>query len=362
MELHQLIYNLLFKEQCVIVPELGGFITRDSPSGVNPITKEIKPKTKSVFFNAHMLYDDGLLLNHVSSVEKISFEEAKELIAKKVKEIKDVLEENKKISFGKIGELIKNNEGNIILLVNKDLNLNLSTFGLGTIGLKPIKKINKTVVSFPVIEKTVAVEQEIIEKERSNKWMPIAASLLLLATFGYFAYANNWFGASDEFIAQNPTKGEQTAGVLSLDTEGVVDAVEATESEDVSEAIVPEEVEQEVADVALEDASGEVITIEIEEAETPTVHKAELESLEVDNLSLDKAKYLVVLGSFLSDENAERYLKILAKKGIETSLYKKKNSSLNRLVYKGYDTKEVAAQDKQNLINTLQVNAIVFEN
>ena len=362
MELHQLIYNLLFKEQCVIVPELGGFITRDSPSGVNPFTNEIKPKTKSVFFNAHMLYDDGLLLNHVSGVEKISFEEAKVLIAKKVEEIKGVLEVNKKISFGKIGELIKNSEGSIILLVNKDLNLNLSTFGLGTIGLKPIKRIKKAVVDFPVIEKIAAVEQEIIVKQRSSKWMPIAASLLLLATFGYFAYANNWFRASDELIAQNPTKGEQTAGVLSLDTEGVVDAVEATESKDVAEALVPEEVGDGVADVVLEDVSGKVIPTEFEEAEIATVHKEELESPEVDNLSLDKAKYLGVLGSFLSEENAERYLKILAKKGIEASLYKKENSSLNRLVYKGYNTEEVAVHEKQNLINTLQVNAIVFEN
>ena len=355
MELHQLIYNLLFKEQCVIVPDLGGFITRDSPSGINPMTKEIKPRTKSVFFNAHMLYDDGLLINHVSSLEKISFDDAKDLIASKVSDIKNVLEVNKKLSFGEIGELIKNNEGNIILLVNKNLNLNLSTFGLESIGLKPIKRELEEVVTVPITEENEVIVQEIAESQRSNRWMPIAASVLLLATLGYFAFANNWFGNSEELIADNEGKTEHTASVLPLDSEEIEEP--KVVSEDLNAVVLDEsEVLEEGAEIEddIEDSQGEI--------EEPTVQKEELPIAEVDNLSPDKAKYLVVLGSFLNEENAERYLKILAKKGIEVSLYKKENSSLNRLVYRGFESEEIANQEKNELINTLRVNAMVFKN
>ncbi len=355
MELHQLIYNLLFDEQCVIVPELGGFITRDSPAGINPMTKEIKPRTKSVFFNAHMLYDDGLLINHISRVEKISFDKAKALVALKVAEIKSILEVNKKISFGEIGELIKNNEGNIILHVNKNLNLNLSTFGLESIGLKPIKKVQELISSLPLTEEKKVFVQENIEKQRSIKWMPIAASILLLATFGYFAFANNWFGGSEGFVAKNDNKVEQTASVLPLDSERVEEAPEVKETmEEVSFEDASEGIEDTVEEESIEEQS--------DETEEPTVQKEELQVDGVDNLSPDKAKYLVVLGSFLNDENAKRYLKILAKKGIEVSLYKKENSSLNRLVYKGFDSEELASQEKYNIKNTLRLNAIVFKN
>ena len=355
MELHQLVYDLLFKEQCVIVPELGGFISRDSPAGLNPITKELKPRTKSVFFNAHMLYDDGLLLNYVSGKDKITFEQAKEKVAKKVEDLKKVLHDNNKASFGEIGELIKNKEGSIILLVNKNLNLDLSTFGLETIGLKPIKKkVEFVPVEEKVIE-TIAPVQEKVVKERSTNWIPIAASVLLLAVLGYFAISGNWFsGAGNEVVNNTTSKLEQNAGVIPLDTE---ETQEILVVEEVSETEVAE-----IEEASIEEPSKEEETAIVTETETPTVQKEELQAVEVDNLSPEEANYLVVLGSFLSDENAQRYSKILAEKGIETSSYKKENSSLSRLVYKGFQSIELANKEKDYLKNTLQVNAIVFEN
>lgn len=353
MELHQLVYNLLFKEQCVIVPEFGGFITRESPAGINPFTKDIKPKTKSVFFNAHMLYDDGLLINYLSGIENISFEEAKAKIAQKVDEIKQVLETNKKISFGEIGEIIKNQEGNTILMVNKNLNLDLSSFGLEPITLKPLERevaVKPTVVEVEVEQEIEEETQEIEVSKRSYKWIPIAASLLLLAAFGYFAWVNNWFTQNQTMATNNTPVKEDVASILDVDS---------GDDQIMDEEMKEEELGEE-EEIVNQETSDEVL-LEEEEA-SPSVQKEELIESKVDNIQPEDAKYLVVLGSFLNVENAERYAKILARKGVETSLYEKENSSLSRLVYKGFQSQEEAELERNQISQSLQVNAIVFVN
>lgn len=368
MELHQLVYNLLFKEQCVIVPEFGGFITRDSPAGINAFTKDIKPKTKSVFFNAHMLYDDGLLINHLSGLEQISFEEAKNKIAQKVEEIKSILEKNNKISFGEIGEIIKNQEGNTILIVNKNLNLDLNSFGLEPITLKPLER---KVEEVPVVEieespeEIVVPTQETEPSRRSYKWIPIAASIILLAVFGYFALTNNWFAPNKQVVANVDSVKEDVAGIISGEEQEGIEQ-EGIEEEGIEEVEMEEE--NGTYDEITTDEVGESDYVEeeekaaLDESIEETVQKEELISAEVDNIQPEDAKYLVVLGSFLNVENATRYSKILARKGVETSLYEKENSSLSRLVYKGFQSKEEAEQERETLSQSLQVNAIVFVN
>jgi cell division protein FtsN len=363
MELHEIVYQLLFDHQCVIVPELGGFISRESPAGINPYANEIKPETKSVFFNEHMLFDDGLLLNYVCEQKKWSFEKAKEEVAKRVGALKQTLTDKNRVAFGDLGELIKNKEGRIILMVNKDLNLNLSTFGLETISIKPLAKKEtavEVVEELNTPEKVVELE---VVKKSSKSWLPAVAAVLLLGAFGAWFFTTQW-SQSPENIADNSTLNkDQIAGFDDSDNNNA--ETDNVVPEDESDELVGNEVDLDEADNTYDEGETypeEENYSEEEDSDDETVQNDEFPSDVVDNMATEDGNYFIVLGSFLQETNAERYSKILAGKGIETQLFKKENSSLYRLVFEKHQSFEEASERLNWVKSTLGTSATVFEN
>ena len=73
MTIAKYINDLLYRYDCVIVPNFGGFITNRIGAKVNPFTNNFYPPTKQISLNAHLKQNDGLLVNYIASVENISF-------------------------------------------------------------------------------------------------------------------------------------------------------------------------------------------------------------------------------------------------------------------------------------------------
>ena len=62
-QITDLIAELLFKHDCVIVPNLGGFVAQLYSSHFSKGSSSLLPPTKQILFNKNLKQNDGLLIS-----------------------------------------------------------------------------------------------------------------------------------------------------------------------------------------------------------------------------------------------------------------------------------------------------------
>ena len=139
MRLAAYISDLLYRYECVIVPEFGGFVTNETSAKLNRLTHTFYPPTKQITFNSHLQNNDGLLANHIASVENISFSEAVSSIKNEIDSWKQSLK-NESVELSKIGIISKDQQGNIIFEPTTSQNYLTSSYGLSTFNSPVVKR------------------------------------------------------------------------------------------------------------------------------------------------------------------------------------------------------------------------------
>jgi hypothetical protein len=138
MTVEKYINDLLYRYDCVIVPNFGGFITNKIGAKVNSFTHVFHPPTKQITFNAHLKQNDGLLVNYIASVENISFGKALAKISASVASWNESLK-NGAVVFESIGALTFNEKKQLIFEPQKDHNFLTNSFGLSMVSSPAIK-------------------------------------------------------------------------------------------------------------------------------------------------------------------------------------------------------------------------------
>lgn len=221
MQLETYISDLLYRYDCVTVPEFGAFLTNRVSAKVHETTHTFYPPKKVLSFNEQLQNNDGLLGNYIAEVEKIPYEAAISKIAKQVKSIKSYLIEGETIQFENIGELILNTDGKIVFDPSNHINYLTDSFGLSHFNSDNIKrKVYK--------EEAEAIEEvaPIVltpEKRSNNNWLKYAAAaVIVLGLGGYFGY--NYYNnsieshnqlAQEEANAQLDAKVQEATFVIS---------------------------------------------------------------------------------------------------------------------------------------------------
>lgn len=72
------IKELIYLNDCVIVPGFGAFVSRYESSGIHPVSHTFTPPHKSVSFNEQLQHNDNLLAQHIAEQQQISIEKAQE--------------------------------------------------------------------------------------------------------------------------------------------------------------------------------------------------------------------------------------------------------------------------------------------
>jgi len=73
MQLENYISDLLYRYDCVTVPEFGAFLTNRVSAKVHASTNSFYPPKKVLSFNEQLKNNDGLLANYIAEVEKIPY-------------------------------------------------------------------------------------------------------------------------------------------------------------------------------------------------------------------------------------------------------------------------------------------------
>lgn len=138
MELPIYIKKLLYNHDILIIPGLGGLITKYKPAEINVNDHSIAPPSKYLSFDENLNDTDGLLANYISSQKEISKEAAEVLILSEVELILKRLNEKETIHFEGIGYFSKEN-GVIRFEREPEVNFLTDSFGLSNIDYKPVE-------------------------------------------------------------------------------------------------------------------------------------------------------------------------------------------------------------------------------
>lgn len=153
MKLDKHIRDLLYRNECVVIPDFGAFITSTNSAKIkNSI--EFIPPSKSITFNYKIQKNDGLLSSYIADSNNLSFDDAMKIIKLNVINFKQILEENKKINFEDIGQ-ISLNDGVYQFNSNPKSNYLKESYGLTNITNPIIQR--KSNSSIPKLFKYAAI-------------------------------------------------------------------------------------------------------------------------------------------------------------------------------------------------------------
>lgn len=162
MNLVQSVKDLLYKHECVVIPELGAFLTQPIKIRIDDSQDIFYPPEKTISYNGLLTQNDGLLVNYIAQRYSISYESALKQILEKVEEWKKELNNNIKVILPEIGNLCLNSEQKIQFQPSRETN-----FDINSIGLTPFKKKRLSKIANDKLE--IKPSKESILRETKTK-------------------------------------------------------------------------------------------------------------------------------------------------------------------------------------------------
>lgn len=299
MQLETYISDLLYRYECVIIPDFGAFLTQPVSAKVDPTSNTFYPPKKVLSFNEQLKNNDGLLAKYIADVEKTPYEVALKKIAKKTKSLKSYLAQGETLTFKNIGDITLNSEGKVTFEPSYHLNYLTDAFGL-TQFVSPNITRERYKEKVEAIEKVtpIAITQE---KRKSRNYLKYAAIAIVALTLG-------GFGASNYYLNQ-------------IETHNQLAQEEATQ-----------EIENKIQEATF-----------IIDNPLPSV------TLNVDKQS---GNFHIVAGAFRIEENCDKKLKQLHEQGFKARKIGANKYGLHQVVYSSYDTRAEAQRELYKIKRT----------
>jgi nucleoid DNA-binding protein len=197
------IEELLYRYNCVVVPEFGAFLTHVKSAFIDKTAHTFFPPSKVLSFNRQLQSNDGLLISYIAEAEKTSYEVVQEEMTKTVKEWRKKLEKGETLILQNIGSFKPTKEGKLIFQPTKQTNFLTSSFGLSSFVSKPVlREVLK--------EEVEALEEKVPfiitpEERKKNEFRPIlkyAAIVLLALSAGITGYRTYDKAITNELVSQ----------------------------------------------------------------------------------------------------------------------------------------------------------------
>lgn len=311
MRLETYISDLLYRYECVIVPDFGAFLTQPVSAKVHESTNAFYPPKKVVSFNEQIKNNDGLLANYIADIEKVPYETAVKKIAKRTKAFKSFLIQGETLTFENIGDMLLNKEGKIMFEPSDHLNYLPDAFGLShyvspsvsrELYKEEVEALEEVVPIAITPEKRASVTSDNVEKDSNTKrpYLKYAAVALIALTLG-------GFGASKFYVDQ------------------------IEEHNQLAQEEANDELEQKIQQATF-----------VIDNPLPAV------SLNVEKQS---GSYHIVGGAFRVKENSERKVRQLKRKGYKARTIGKNKYGLHEVVYSSYDNRSDALKALREVRN-----------
>lgn len=186
-QITNLIAELLYKHDCVIVPNFGGFVAREYSSSFSRGNNLLYPQAKHLLFNKNLVHNDGLLISALMEKGNIPYTEAEKQISDYKDYIQSLLSAKKRFELQNIGLLYMDTENSLRFEAKADVNFLLESFGFESV------IANELIIEpeKPVFEKQFEDRKAVVVPEKRKRsyakiaalaiGLPIALTALLLA-------------------------------------------------------------------------------------------------------------------------------------------------------------------------------------
>jgi hypothetical protein len=319
------ISELLYTNDCVILPGFGGFVANVKNAFLNPAHSTFSPPTKRIAFNAGLKTNDGLLAHYICQREGITFNEAVQRIQRFVDYCFEHLNSNKKLVFEKIGELHFDKEKNIQFEPDQSVNYLISSFGLTAIHSPAIKREGAQVR--PLRNSTTKSKR--ISAWRLLELVPVAAAFALLIINPHIVQNLNSslssvfpLGTDHAIEAFVPAQDSSFSPFVASNPEPIV-SQESSDSSVTAELLQdPNASTQSTADNAVEsiELTTEVNTADPSTIATTAVAKVETPTKETKSLSMTDKSYYIIGGCFSIPENASNFVATAKARGYDAKV------------------------------------------
>ena len=323
LELEKHILKLLLNNDCVIVPNFGGFIAHHVNACYNDKEKVFLPPTRSIGFNPQLTMNDSLLAQSYVDTYDISYPEALKRISNSVEDIKQFIETEGEFLISGIGTITRDENSNLDFQPCLFPVITPSYYGLTPININPLsKQINITVND---IGKNLqcSEEKEANTKEDGKQSVNIRIPMSLIHQFVAVIIAIVMFVLFPSSVGDS-SKSAQIKS--SIDTNMLY-------------RIMPREMTK---------GKPEKLSIE-----TPIRENTKEILPQTMDKTTSKKYYSIVLASRVTRNNAEAYVKQLHKKGMkEAEVYTYGKST--KVIYKRFTTKEEATKALNTLTDNIE--------
>lgn len=332
IELERHIEILLLSNDCVIIPDLGGFMTHYIDAKYDEEDGLFLPPLRTLGFNPQLTINDSMLaLSYVEAYD-ISYPEALKRIGDEVNELKQHIQNEGSYDLNDIGTLALNEDGKYVFTPCEAGILTPSLYGLASFELKTLSPSRPEVVepkqeepSANVIPMASTTDYSNMEEEENEEdvvkikfsWIrnAVAVAAVLLAIFLLTLPTGKTEKMTRTISNLNNTI---LFGMMSKDTNTSTIEIKA---EDISKA--PAKV----------DTILKRDTIKTEPAVQPET---------------SRKGYCIVLASYVSKQNAQTFVEILKKKGLDSvEIYM--NKDVRRVIYGNYPTQAAAYNALQSI-------------
>lgn len=344
IELERHIEILLLDNDCVIVPDLGGFMAHYSEAHYDDIDQMFLPPSRTLGFNPALKMNDSLLAQSYIEAYDISYPEALKRIEDEVNELRQHIDNEGYYELNDIGVLRVNEYGSYEFEPCEAGILTPALYGLSSVEIDPLESIAPAFVETktrPVKIETATDSETKEEKAREVKMtsplfdeddnddkVHIRVSVLrniAAAAIAIFAF----------FLISTPLNNgsRKEMSMLNMNTETLT-------------RILPKTTVQGVAEV-----KG-ITAKELNKKEEKAIQKSEVENLETSSSSVSENQevkpeeqnlpyYTIVLASHVSKKNAAAYVEKLHKVGFnEAQVYS--GRSTTRVIFNQYKSEAEA--------------------
>lgn len=293
MRIESYIEKLLFDYNCVVVPGFGAFLAHGKSAELDSVTNTLIPPTKTVSFNAQLSKNDGLLVSHIAKEKHLGYEELLEEVENVAESWKKRLEHGESIELFGIGKLSLNRDHRIQFEPENKINFLTSSFGLSAFAATPIQReVLKEEVEELEEKVPFIITPEKREESSFRPWLKYAAVILLAISLGSTSYR-----AYDELQQKQVT--------------------------------------------VQQDAQEEVSRL-IQEATFFESAPLELPALNIKITKKKLGKHHVIAGAFRVEQNAEKKVAQLKKKGFNAFYLGTNKFGLHQVAYDSFENPKEA--------------------
>jgi hypothetical protein len=308
MEAEKYIQELLYRYNCVVVPEFGAFLAQIRSAVLHRNTRTFDPPAKVISFNGQLTSNDGLLVSYMADAENSTYEKMLMAVREMSSQWKKELRDGKRLELANIGELWLNSSGKIQFQPDQKINYLTSSFGFTPL-VAP--KVTRETLKQEVVELEEKIPFIITPEERRQwairPYLKYAAIFLLAVSTGLTGFR----------IYENSSQSLQ---------------------------------------LAREDAQ-QLVNKNIQEATFFNARPLELPALNLEVKKKTKGVHHVIAGAFRFEENANKKVRELRAQGYPAEYLGKNSYGLHQVTYASFQKPEEALEYLHNIKRTVSADA-----